>query len=190
MDIRYKLVRSNRKSIGLQVSAGEVIVRAPYFISSYQIEHFVAEHEQWIIKQLQKQAAAKSAAASVKVMTPEQVSRLKKLAKTIVPQKIAYYAPLVGVSGRVKNIQLRCQKTRWGSCSSTGTICINYLLLLAPDGVLDSVVVHELCHLLEMNHSQKFYYQVRRVYPEYDKHQKWLKKNGAVLQAMVPENLR
>ncbi len=190
MDIRYKLVRSNRKSIGLQVSAGEVIVRAPYFVSSYQIERFVAEHQQWIAKQLQKQAAVKSAAASVKVMTPEQVNRLKKLAKTIVPQKIAYYAPLVGVSGRVKNIQLRCQKTRWGSCSSAGTICINYLLLLAPDGVLDSVVVHELCHLLEMNHSQKFYYHVRRVYPEYDKQQKWLKKNGAVLQAMVPENLR
>ncbi len=188
--MQYTIIRSNRKTIGMQMTPGGIVVRAPYFASSYQIERFVREHEPWIRNQLERQRRAQAAVSSIKVMTDEQFARLKKLAKAYIPQRIAYYAPLVGVASRVSRISIRCQKTRWGSCTSNGSISINCLLMLAPKEVLDAVIVHELCHLIEMNHSQRFYANVTRVYPEYKKWYKWLKDNGARLQATVPSKYR
>ncbi|MBQ6684544.1 MAG: M48 family metallopeptidase, partial [Firmicutes bacterium] len=92
--------------------------------------------------------------------------------------RVAHYAPLVGVDyGR---ITIRNQKTRWGSCSSQGNLNFNCLLMLFPDEVIDSVVVHELCHRKHMNHSAKFYKEVERVFPEYRKWHQWLNENGKV----------
>ena len=184
--MQYKIVRSNRKSIGMQLTESGIVVRAPYFATSYQIERFVRDHESWIISQLAKQQRRQASVSSVKVMTDEQMARLRKLAKAYIPQRIAYYAPIVGVASRVKSVSIRCQKTRWGSCTSKGSISINCLLMLAPKEVLDAVIVHELCHLIEMNHSRSFYANVMRVYPEYKKWYGWLKENGARLQATVP----
>ena len=186
----YRVIRSNRRTLGLQIIGDEVVVRAPYLVTSGQIDRFVQQHAAWIQAQLRKQAERQVAFASVKVMTPEQFARLKKLAKKIVPERIAYYAPLVGVSSRVSRVFIRCQRTKWGSCSANGNININCLLLLGPKEVLDSVVVHELCHLKYMNHSKQFYAEVRRVFPQYSKWNKWLKENGSMLQAMVPETER
>ena len=184
--MQYRVIRSNRKTIGIQMTESGLLVRAPYSASTYQIQRFISDHEPWIRKQLEKQRIRQASASSVKVMTEEQLARLKKLAKAYVPQRVAYYAPKVGVASRVKNVSIRCQKTRWGSCTSNGSISINCLLMLAPKEVLDAVIVHELCHLIEMNHSQRFYANVTRVYPEYRKWFKWLKDNGARLQATVP----
>ena len=188
--MQYRIIRSSRKTIGMQMTESGIVVRAPYFATSYQIERFVRDHEPWIRKQLEKQLAMQNAASSVKVMTDEQFARLKKLAKAYIPQRIAYYAPIVGVAGRITRISIRCQKTKWGSCTSKGSISINCLLMLAPKEVLDAVIVHELCHLIEMNHSKRFYANVTRVYPEYKKWFKWLKDNGSVLQATVPLKYR
>ena len=170
----------------MQVTEEGIIVRAPYFATALQIERFVQDHAAWAESQLKKMAEKREAFASVKVMTPQQLERLKKIARKLVPQRIAYYAPLVGVSSRVNKVFIRCQRTKWGSCSANGNININCLLLLAPPQVLDSVVVHELCHLKQMNHSKAFYAEVYRVYPEYKQWNKWLKDNGAMLQAMLP----
>ena len=104
---------------------------------------------------------------------------LAEKALRTIPERVAYYAPKIGVSyGR---ISIRAQKTKWGSCSAEGNLNFNYLLMLAPPEVLDSVVVHELCHRKEMNHSPRFYTEVLRVFPEYKKHCRWLKDNGNVL---------
>ena len=84
---------------------------------------------------------------------------------------------------RVHGISVRCQRSRWGSCNSKGDISLNCLLLLAPDDVIDSVVIHELCHLKEMNHSKRFYALVYRYCPGYDKSRKWLSENGYLLMA-------
>jgi len=78
-------------------------------------------------------------------------------------------------------ITVRNQKTRWGSCSSKGNLNFNCLLMLTPPEVIDSVVVHELCHLREMNHSPKFYAEVLKVYPDYHKWNGWLKEHGAAI---------
>lgn len=108
-----------------------------------------------------------------------EIEALADQALKVIPERVRYYAPLVGVTyGR---ITIRNQKTRWGSCSSKGNLNFNCLLMLTPPEVIDSVVVHELCHRKEMNHSKRFYEEVYRVYPEYDKWNKWLKENGNAL---------
>ena len=113
------------------------------------------------------------------LLSPEQIRELAEQAKTVIPQRVAHFAPLVGVTwGR---ITIRSQKSKWGSCSSKGNLNFNCLLMLAPPQVLDAVVVHELCHRLEMNHSPRFYAHVHRVMPDYDVWNRWLTQNGPEL---------
>lgn len=96
-----------------------------------------------------------------------------------IKKRVAYYAPLVGVTyGRVCVKKIR---SRWGSCSSKGNLNFNCLLMLTPDEVIDSVVVHELCHRKHMDHSKEFYDEVLRVFPDYRKWDKYLKDNGRKL---------
>lgn len=180
--ITYTLIRSARKTIGLEIRPdGSILVRAPYRLSREKVELFVRQHADWIYKHrqqvLQKQEERKS--EPVDRLTRTQLEELAARALEVIPKRVAYYAPLVGVTyGR---ITIRNQKTRWGSCSAKGNLNFNCLLMLASPEVLDSVVVHELCHRLEMNHSPRFYEQVRRVFPEYDRWNKWLKQNGGAL---------
>lgn len=87
---------------------------------------------------------------------------------------------------RVRKISIRHQSTRWGSCSQNGNLNFNCLLMLAPQEVRDYVVVHELCHLLHMNHSKTFWKEVARVLPGYRKPYNWLKENGTLLMARLP----
>ena len=120
-----------------------------------------------------------------KRFTEEERKALVKKARPVFLERVANYAPLMKVEpGR---ITVRTQKTRWGSCTREGNLNFNALLLLAPPEALDSVVVHELCHLKYMNHSKYFYFMVKRFYPEYKQAQDWLKKNGAGLIRMLPK---
>ena len=109
----------------------------------------------------------------------EEVRALAEQALQTIPPRVAHYARLLGVTcGR---ITIRNQRTRWGSCSSKGNLNFNCLLMLTPPEVVDSVIVHELCHLKEMNHSDRFYREVLRIYPDYWRWDKWLKENGDLI---------
>ena len=183
--MQYKLIRSDRKTVSLQVRNGEIVVRAPRRLSKSAIDRFVQKHADWIRKQQEKQSQAKAAApqSARAVLTEQEHEELKNRAKKVFAERVAHYAPLVGVSyGR---ITIRTQKTRWGSCSAAGNLNFNCLLLLAPPEVLDSVVVHELCHRKHMNHSKAFYAEINRVMPDYKAHHAWLKKNGTALMNRV-----
>ena len=114
-------------------------------------------------------------------LTKIELTLLAKQAKQVFPEKVAYYAPKVGV--RYGRITIRTQKTRWGSCSSKGNLNFNCLLMLASEEVQDYVVVHELCHLKEMNHSKRFWQEVERVMPNYKVHKKWLKEHGGKIMS-------
>ena len=97
----------------------------------------------------------------------------------MIPARAAYYAPLIGVTyGR---ITIRNQTSRWGSCSSKGNLNFNWRLIFAPEEVVDYIVVHELAHRKEMNHSRAFYNVVASVLPDYKVQEKWLKENGEKL---------
>ena len=101
-------------------------------------------------------------------------NHLIALAKTRFEERVRFHAAKIGV--RPKNITLREQKTKWGSCSSLGNLNFNWKLIMAPPEALDYVVVHELCHLLEMNHSPAFWAQVEKHCPDYRKWRDYLKK--------------
>ena len=87
-------------------------------------------------------------------------------------ERVDHYAPLIGV--RPGRITIREQKTRWGSCSSRGNLNFNWKLIMAPPQVLDYVVIHELCHLHEFNHSPRFWALVQHQMPDYIAWKKWL----------------
>lgn len=180
MTIEFQTIRSGRKTLSLEITReGKVLVRAPYRISRAEIERFVQEKSGWIEKHLEKvkKRLEERKACPIERMTMEEIQILADEALKILPEKTAYYASAVGVDyGR---ITIRNQRTRWGSCSSKGNLNYNCLLMLTPDEVQDYVVVHELCHRLEMNHSPRFWAEVERVLPEYRAAKRWLKEHGA-----------
>ena len=178
-NIPIRVIRSRRKTLSMQVKQEELIVKAPVNTSEEKIRSFINEHAEWIEKQLRRQADVKDQAQTAGHLTMDEIRALADQALSYIPERVRYYAPLIGVTyGR---ITIRNQRSKWGSCSAKGNLNFNCLLMLTPPQVIDSVVVHELCHRLEMNHSPRFYEHVRRVFPEYDIWNSWLKKNGAVL---------
>ena len=161
-----EIIRSKRKTLSLEVKRdGKVIVRAPLKISMKEIQAFIDKHEGWIEKQLQK--IAETPKEDILSLSDNEIRILSEDAKRYIPGKVAYYAEKIGVTyGR---ITIKHQKTRWGSCSSKGNLNFNCLLMLTPPQVIDSVIVHELCHRKHMNHSEKFYDEVLKAYPDYYK---------------------
>ena len=178
-----RIIRSQRKSIGIEILPdGRILVRAPQRTSMKEIRRVLALKQGWIEKHLE----AVRVIPAAKPLTSTELRELADRARKLIPERVAYYAPLVGVTyGR---ITIRKQKTRWGSCSAKGNLNFNCLLMLTPPEVIDSVVVHELCHRLEMNHSERFYREVERVFPEYRKWNKWLKENGWLLTASLDDH--
>lgn len=179
------VISSKRKSIAVQIKPdGAIVVRAPKWMKERDIEAFLLEKRAWIEKHRTAMLERQARMEQVEPYTEAELRALAKQAREIIAQKVRYYAPLVGVDyGR---IAIRRQRSRWGSCSSKGNLNFNCLLMLCPDEVVDSVVVHELCHRKQMNHSAAFYKEVERVFPEYKRCQKWLKENGSVYLERLP----
>lgn len=175
-----KIIRSNRRTVSLEITTtGEVLVRVPRRMSEAEIRAFVELKASWLEKHLQKHFEDVSSLQAQGGFTEQEIEQMVKLAKQVIPEKVAYYARIMGVTyGR---ISIRRQKTRWGSCSREGNLNFNCLLMMAPPEVLDYVVVHELSHRLEMNHSARFWAQVAKVIPDYRTPRKWLKEQGGRL---------
>jgi len=94
--------------------------------------------------------------------------------------RVAYFANKHNLM--VNQVKIKSQKTMWGSCSSKNNINLNYLLLMAPMGVIDYVIVHELVHTIHRNHSTDFWDSVESIMPEFQEHKRWLQKNGYKLR--------
>ncbi len=175
--ITFDVIRSSRKTIAIEIRPdATVLVRAPLKMKDAEIQKFVKEKENWILTHLEKAKERQNESKNVEKLSPEEIRKLADLALKVIPVKVSHYAGLMKV--RYGRITIRNQKTRWGSCSSKGNLNFNCLLMLAPDEVVDYVVVHELCHLIEMNHSKAFWDQVEKVMPDYRIHRKWLKDHG------------
>lgn len=189
-DIKIEIIRSSRKTLAIEIRPDmRVIIRAPYQASGSYIEQFLADRADWIVEHLRRMEQKNrqcNDALPVKKLSNNDIKELADKACTCIPGRVAYFAPLVGVTyGR---ITIRNQRTRWGSCSSKGNLNFNCLLMLAPPEVIDYVVVHELCHRKEMNHSQLFWNEVARVLPGYAEQEKWLKTHGnEIMKRMTGE---
>lgn len=178
----YEIIYSNRKTLAIQIAAdGSVKVRAPQGLDKYSIDHFLHKKRDWVLKHLE-QFKRKTLPAKPPLSLREQ-KRYIKLARDVFTQKVAYFSSIMNVSyGR---ISIREQKTRWGSCSGAGNLNFNWRLIFAPPEVLDYVVVHELAHRREMNHSKAFYSLVEEVLPDYENCRKWLRIQGASLWTVI-----
>ena len=212
-----KLIRSNRKTIALQIDENaELIVRAPFHISERRINQFIEEKREWIDKTqkriLQNKIAIQqnsefrdgkivlflgeeyeiSLNGKIKTIqirngilefpfgkidSAEEfiVKWYKKKASEIISQRVKWFAEKLNLN--FKKIGITSAKKRWGSCNSKGNINFSYRLVMAPPAIIDYVIVHELMHLKEMNHSPKFWRHVERIIPDYKKRRKWLKEN-------------
>ena len=180
-----KIIRSaKRKTLALQIKPHEgLIVRVPLRTSQEQVEKFISDHKIWIEKHLKAIEERQKDTASVEKLSIDEIRGLADRALEVIPARVRHYAPLLGVTyGR---ITIRNQRSRWGSCSGKKNLNFNCLLMLTPPEVIDSVVVHEVCHLKEMNHSERFYAEVLRVFPDYWKWHAWLKENGRTIMAKM-----
>jgi len=177
--VEVRIIRSARRTLALEVKSDAVLVRAPAGVADGEIQAFLHRHGDWLAKKLRQRERRRREYEQAPPLTQADIRALADRAAAYIPERVRFYAPKVGVTyGR---ITIRHQRTRWGSCSAKGNLNFNCLLMLAPPEVIDSVVVHELCHRKEMNHSKRFYAEVLRVFPEYYERHRWLAENGEKL---------
>ena len=163
----YRIIRTRRKTIGLEISPDlQITVRAPYHLSDVRIREFVESKQTWILKHLaimQDRQAHDPIPAGV--ISDKELRHMTKEARIIIPERVKYFAKIIGVT--YGQITIRHQKTRWGSCSSSGNLNYNCMLMATSPELIDYVVVHELCHRKQMNHSPLFWKEVEEILPDY-----------------------
>lgn len=116
---------------------------------------------------------------------PQQVLRewLVDRARETFAERVAHWAPLIGVA--FKRVSIRDQRTVWGSCTRAGDLSFNWRIVMAPPETLDYLVIHELCHRLEMNHSKRYWANVAKHCPDWKKHREWLREHSRRLKGAV-----
>ena len=178
-DPAARLIRARRKTLSIRITQeGDLEIRAPLGMPKGEIEAFLKEKAQWIETHRAK-VLTEYAQGQEAPLGEEEILTLAEQMRQRLPEKLNRHAASMGVTfGRVT---IRCQQTRWGSCSSRGNLNFNCLLMLAPEEVLDYVVVHELAHRKQMNHSALFWQEVARECPDYKKSLRWLKDRGGAL---------
>ena len=174
--MEYTLKRSSRRSIAVQIkSDGSIIVRANYNTPLYRIESFLSDKSEWIAKNVAKTRLNCSAPK----FTESEIKEFVKKAKDTLPERVAYFSQTIGVS--YGKIAVKKMRTVWGSCSMKGNLNFNCLIVAIPQEIADYVIIHELCHRKQMNHSHAFWNLVATFCPDYKARRKWLKNFGEQL---------
>jgi len=245
--IDYQVLRSNRKTLSLQVKQGRVFVRAPYHLDERFIDSFIKKKNAWLKTKITEQNQTVDLCCNFthgaklfllgqlvtlnivfdvvdEKRTPKErvfltgtdnaeqiltiklplrievkqleVSQLgvlvkkqieyyfKQEAQRIILPKVAYYAKLTQLEPT--SIKIRQYRARWGSCNSRGELSFNYLLMMLPIEVIDYVIVHELCHLRYLDHSQYFWQLVEKHFPNYAAAKQWVKNHQPALHWQTP----
>lgn len=163
--IHYNLKKSKRvKRMRIAVYCdGKVVVTAPIGIEQLFIEKFIAQKSHWIIDKLNYFKSF--SCATIKKPSKKDYEKNKNQALALIEKRINYFNKIYGFE--FNKINIKNQKTRWGSCSKKGNLNFNYKIILIEEKLADYIIVHELCHLKEFNHSQKFWNLVAKTIPEY-----------------------
>ena len=172
----HQITRSRRRSLALIIDQeGKVSVKAPHRLPDEEIWRFITEKREWIMRKLQAIATNPKPIA----LSDEQAEELREKFLPKVKERCCHFSSVTGLSP--SKVRLSSARTRWGSCGAGGTISFNWRLALCPDQVIDYVIVHELFHLAEPNHSSRFWEKVAAIVPDHRSHRRWLRENGSLL---------
>jgi len=173
-DYEYTLRRKARaRYLRLSIEHdGSLTLTAPITYPVFLIKRFLTSRFDWIVKGLEKKLANPTI-LGIK-HSDKEIKDYKKQARKLVEERLKYFNKHYNL--KYNRIAIRNQKSRWGSCSSSKNLNFNYRLAIIPLALADYIIVHELCHLREMNHSRAFWSLVAEVIPDYKNRQKKLKK--------------
>lgn len=157
-----KSARAKRMRLAVYCDT-RVVVTVPHGIALGIVEKFVNEKKEWIEEKIAYFTRFKN--KPITKTTTADFAKYKDEALALVTERVTYFNQFYGFS--YNQINIKNQKTRWGSCSAKGNLNFNYKILFLPEAVRDYVVVHELCHLKEFNHSRKFWNLVGQVIPDF-----------------------
>lgn len=223
--MQYQLIKSKRKTIAISFDrGGNLVVKAPWFVSDREVERFVQSKEEWILATAKRLAMQekKKEAMRLQLVNGDQLPFLnehltlsvfreessrcrvkkagdrlllfvpyeadyeirrmaiekwyRKMAAQWIRERAMLYAGMMQVS--FSEIHIKDQRSRWGSCSGLSNLNFSFRLMLAPAAVAEYVVIHELCHLRYMDHSQSFWQMVEAFCPDYKVRKKWLAEHG------------
>ena len=163
--IEYTLIKSRIKNMYIHIKEGKVIVKAPVKLKDKYIKDFVNKKAKWIYEKLSKNKLKSSRDDKIE---PKDIERLER----IVTESVKEYSTKLGVSP--KKVRIKSIKYAWGSCSSKKNITINMNLANKDEKVVEYVVLHEMCHLIYMNHSKDFWALVEKNMPKYKEYKKKL----------------
>ena len=172
--IEYQIRKSKRaKHLKLVINNNaEIIVVIPWKLNSQMAEEFLYQKTDWVLKTLK--FLKNKPVSLISKPNNEDYQKYKKLALEVVKKKIDYFNTFYGFS--FNQIAIKNQKTRWGSCSTQGNLNFNYRLIFLNEKLCDYIIIHELCHLREMNHSKRFWALVAKTAPDYKIRKKLIRK--------------
>ena len=175
-EIRISVIRSARKSLGLEVrDANTVLARIPTRVSDRELKAFVENHRSWILEKTAVMAEREENRKSTPAPLPELLSKTDWMKIQLkIGKRVRHYCETMGVT--VGYVTVKNQKTRWGSCSAKGNVNFNYQLAFLPEELLDYVVIHELAHRRHMDHSMAFWAEVEKYCPDYRERRERLKE--------------
>jgi predicted metal-dependent hydrolase len=169
--IHYVRVRTARRYVMRVRPDGAMRVTIPRGGSQAEARRFAERHREWALRQRSKVLAAKRPA--------DVEEALKAQARRELPPRLLALAATHGLT--VNRVTIRDQRSRWGSCSPNGHIALNYRLMLMPDFVRDYILIHELMHLKQADHSRRFWRHVEAACPEFRDAERWLRRHGSGL---------
>jgi len=174
-NIDYTL-KTNRRSKRIRLVVhhdGKFVVTTPSFVNQKLIDEFIIQKSEWILDKINYFKSSKR--IFVRKSTKADYKKYKETARQIAEQKIERFNKMYGF--KFKSISIKNQKTRWGSCSIKGNLNFNYKIALIPEKMADYIIIHELCHLEQFNHSKKFWNLVAKAMPDYSDIRKQFKNN-------------
>jgi len=169
--VHFVRMRQARRYVMRVRPDGDLRVTIPRGGSRREAEQFVERHRAWAERQREQMTAPKR--------TPDEIRALRlRAAAELTPQLLAL-ATAHGLT--VARVTIRDQRSRWGSCSPKGHIALNFRLLLMPPEVREYILIHELMHLKQANHSRRFWRLVEAAYPRFREAERWLRRHGSSL---------
>lgn len=171
--IQYTIRKSKRaKRLRLAVYCdGSVVVTTPVAVQQFIIQDFILEKRQWIYEKLR---FFRLDTQAIRTFSENDYILYKKDALELVTQRVEHFMKIYGYT--YNEITIKNQKTRWGSCSKKRNLNFSYKIIFLPEAMRDYVIVHEICHLMEFNHSKKFWQLVQKALPRYIEIKKQLQR--------------